>query len=42
MSVGTFAFVVFIVCFAVCYNILHDYNMKKLKEEQKKEMEERK
>lgn len=40
MSVGTFAFVTFIVCFAVCYNILHDYNVKKLQEEQKYEEDE--
>ena len=26
MSVGLFAFVIFIVVFAVAYNLLHDYN----------------
>lgn len=40
MSVGTFAFIAFVVCFAVCYNILHDYNVKKLQEEQECEEDE--
>lgn len=33
MSVGLFAFVVFIVVFAVGYNLLHDHEMKKMREE---------
>lgn len=33
MNVGLFVFVVFIVVFAVGYNLLHDYNMKKMREE---------
>lgn len=27
MSVGLFAFVAFIVVFAISYNIIHDYNL---------------
>ena len=41
MSVGTFAFIAFIVCFVVCYNILHDYNIKKLQEEKERKLYER-